>query len=202
MSHWNRIGEIELALGTLNHLNTTDICLYAHDFIRGTGFQGGQVNSDVLNFKKGPNENGQHYRTQAINKFALDASSLFDCNNPDNSYLVSAIPSSKSKVDPEYDHRFEDFFKQLQKFCPCVNVIWPVTVINSTQASHQTSGVRNPQMIMQNYLFNGFSGINPVNLIVFDDVLTTGAHFRAYKDFLSQNGFQGNIFGVFWAKSK
>lgn len=201
MSKWNRLGEIDLALGTIKHLDSSDICWYAHDFIGGAGFRGGAVNSNILNFKKKPKDSWQHYRTQSIHKFALDSSGLFDCSG-NNSYFVTAIPSSKAKNDPEYDNRFEDFFNQLQKYCPCVNVTWPITVINSTEASHRMSGARNPEAIMKNYQFNGFGGLKPTNLVVFDDVLTSGAHFRAYKDFLIKNGFQGKVFGVFWAKTK
>lgn len=199
MSLWKKIDPITLSL--IGNLQPADECFYAKDYVAGSGFQGGEVNSDILNFKKPPNAPGQNYRVQAINKFALEASRLINCDSG-RSYFVTAIPSSKAKSDPLYDNRFEDFFTQLKKFCPCIDVVWPVDAINTVTPSHQSSGVRNPNTIKQNYRYVGFSGSQPDRIIVFDDLLTSGAHFRAYKDFILQSGFTGNVIGIFWAKSQ
>lgn len=198
MANWKKIDAITIS--TITHLNNSDECFYAKDYLTGFGFQGGSANSDILNFKKAPGTPGQHYRAQAINKFALEASSLFDCDSG-KKFAVTAIPSSKVTTDPLYDRRFEDFFDQLKQFCPCLEVFWPVVAINTVQPIHQTSGARNPNSLMQNYRYTGFPNTEPSNLIVFDDLLTSGAHFRAYKDFIIQSGFGGKVFGVFWAKT-
>jgi hypothetical protein len=198
MGTWKRIDLITYP--TKVHLQETDECYYAKDYIAGAGFQGGIVNSDILNFKKTPTLSGQQYRTQAIQKFADEVSHFLDCDLG-KIFSVTAIPSSKIKTDSEYDNRFEDFFQELKKRCPCIDVVWPVIAMSSVPATHQSKSPRNPIMIMQNYQFNGFDGFTPDRLIVFDDLLTSGAHFRAYKDFLIQSKFKGEVIGVFWAKS-
>ena len=86
-------------MNNLPYLNPDDECYFAKDYYSGIGYQGGEVNNDILNFKKVPNVPGQNFRTEAIYKFALEASSLFDCEKK-APYAVTAIPSSKSKSDP------------------------------------------------------------------------------------------------------
>lgn len=195
---WKNIDLITVS--SIPYLIPDDECIYANDYISKTGFHGGQVNDCIINFKKPPGAPGQQHRTRAINKIALDASELFDCESG-RTYAVTAMPSSKSKSDPSYDNRFEDLFQLLKTFSPCINIIWPVTAKNSVMPSHQ-NGPRDPKVLKNNYNFNGFAGSEPEFLIVFDDVLTSGAHFRAYKDFITQSGYQGKVFGVFWAKTK
>jgi hypothetical protein len=198
MGKWKRVDEITLS--SLPHLKSGDICGFAYDYLKG-GFQRGPVNENIINFKKAPDAQGQHFRNQAISKFSLDASGLFNCESGKD-YFVTAIPSSKAKNDPGYDNRFEDFFKELKKLCPCIEIVWPVSAKATVPSAHQTTGGRNPQTIMQNYQFDGFGTITPERLMVFDDVLTTGAHFRAFKDFLINNGYAGQVVGIFWAKTK
>ncbi len=195
---WNKIDETSLP--QVRHLRPDDDCWYAKDFVAGTGYQGGAVNSDIVNFKKSPGAQGQYYREQAISKFALEASELFKCDDGIK-YTVTAIPSSKMKIDPLYDHRFEDFFNELKRFAPCIDVVWPVVESKGQSPSHQ-GGTRNPNDLMNGYSYNGFPSGVPKLLFVFDDVLTTGAHFRAFKDFIIQQGFQGKVCGIFWAKAR
>jgi hypothetical protein len=196
--HWKKIDAIELL--NLPHLNSDDDCYYAKDYYSGTGYQGGEVNNDILNFKKAPNLPGQNYRTEAIYKFAIEASVLIDCESK-KTYAVTAIPSSKSKSDPLYTKRFEDFFSELSKIRPCLDVIWPVSSKITITPAH-IGGYRNPKNIEENYQFDGFKENAPDFILVFDDVLTSGAHFRAFKDFLIKSGYSGKVYGVFWAKSK
>jgi predicted amidophosphoribosyltransferase len=38
-------------------------------------------------------------------------------------------------------------------------------------------------------------------IVVIDDVLTTGSHFRAVHDCIRANGYLGDIIGVRWARA-
>lgn len=177
-------------------------CYYARDYIsKAGGFNRCITNSAILNFKKSPIADGQQYRTQAINLFAQEAQLLIDCKD-NKTFTVTAIPSSKSKDDPNYDNRFEDFFNVLRVLRPCIKVQWPVRIKNSTDPTHLAKGIRDPKIIASNYIYHGLTSDLPDSLLVFDDVLTTGAHFRAFKDFIRSSGYAGNVYGIFWAKAK
>ena len=113
----------------------------------------------------------------------------------------NAIPSSKHKDNFEYDRRFEDFFEEFLKLRPNLNIEWPIDIKQTGQASHQ-GGLRNPEECKNNYIWKGFSSKKSLGkLCVFDDVLTTGAHFRAVSDFLRENGYKGQIIGIFWSRA-
>ena len=72
----------------------------------------------------------------------------------------------------------------------------------TTVTSSHSGGNRNPKSIEANYQFDGFQKNPPDFILVFDDVLTSGAHFRAFKDFLKKSGYNGKVYGIFLAKSK
>ncbi len=193
---WKKIDPITQS--TIPHLMQTDYCIFARDYISNTGYTGGPTNDLILNFKKPPGAKGQSYRNAAVRQFAMEASLLIDCDNYPP-IALTAIPSSKAVTDPAYTKRFEDMMSELKKLRPCVQVEWPVAV-NTTVATSRHGGTRKPSAIASNYIWNGFSGAIPANLWVFDDVLVTGSHFRAFHDFARASGYQGNIYGIFWAK--
>ena len=115
--------------------------------------------------------------------------------------MITSVPSSKAKNDPDYDSRFEDLFTELLKSRPNLSDEWPVTIKKTVRTSRH-GGPREPTLIKQNYKWNGFKKTTPPKILcIFDDVLTTGAHFRAMSDFLRENDYKGKIVGIFWAKT-
>ncbi|MBI2521197.1 MAG: hypothetical protein HYV97_12290 [Bdellovibrio sp.] len=198
---WKKIDQT--ILGFYPYLTSEDDCRFAYEYTGGgSGYAAGVINSDVLNFKKsGLKRNVEpewSYRNEAVNKFAGDLSVII--NNTTASPLhITAIPASKIKSDSEYSFRYEDLFTVLKSFRPRTVPVSPIDQITSALSSH-TGGTRNPQQIMSNYKWNGFGTEVVDKLVVVDDVLTTGAHFKAYKDFLRQNGFAGQLIGLFWAR--
>ena len=183
-----------------HYIKDSDICLYRREYISGAGYQGGPTNSLILNFKKAPprktNSSAWKHRQKAIKQFKNEIEILF---KKDLSITITAIPSSKDKAHPEYDHRFEDLFTELLKSRPSLKVEWPIEVKETRQASH-LSGERNPEDIKKNYIWKGFEDSRIKKLCVFDDVLTTGANFRAMSDFLMENRYAGRIIGIFWSR--
>ncbi|HBC7422645.1 hypothetical protein KGP20_02895 [Enterobacter asburiae] len=73
----------------------------------------------------------------------------------------------------------------------------------STVASHASAANRpTPDEIMANYHFDGNlrAGCRN-NILIFDDVLTAGSHFKAMKRFLQQHLPDTNIQGLFVART-
>ena len=120
---------------------------------------------------------------------------------PELVLTITFIPSSKVKNDIEYNNRFEDLFKKLLESRPNLSVEWPVTIKKTVRTSRY-GGPREPTLIKQNYKWNGFKKNTPPKILcILDDVLTTGAHFRAISDFLKENRYKGIIVGIFWART-
>lgn len=182
------------------HLVDTDQCIFAREYVPGNGYVG-DANQLIVNFKKEKARQGNplewQYRDAAVRRFAQEVYTIF---KPGLRYTVTSIPSSKSRTDPDYDNRFEDMFAHLTSLHNGVVVEWPIITAQSVPSSHSGHGSRNPDTIKQNYTWQGFTNGEPEHLYVFDDVLTSGSHFRAFSNFAFENGFSGKIRGIVWAR--
>jgi predicted amidophosphoribosyltransferase len=78
---------------------------------------------------------------------------------------------------------FEDLFKELVPARKKLVVEWPIESRETVTAAH-SGGSRDPVEIMDNFDWTGFENEEPETLVVIDDVLTTGSHFRAFCDFI------------------
>ena len=196
MRFWKKIDESH----NLLHIRNDDLCIYAREYHPGQGYNAGETNQLILNFKKFGTAKGKPewaYRNRDVKRFALEASQKFTATS---SASVTAVPGSKSKSEAEYSNRFEDMLDELKVLRPNIQIEWPIEIQQTVEPSH-ASGSRVPIVLKQNYKWNGFKGNPPEILVVFDDIITTGSHFRAFSDFLRDNGFTGKIVGIFWARS-
>ncbi|MBD66269.1 MAG: hypothetical protein CME62_13745 [Halobacteriovoraceae bacterium] len=184
------------------YLNSNDKLIFAREYQPRQSYTIGETNNLIFNFKKEvkyKQKGAWYYRNQSVSRFAKELNSLFENANNYTEFCVTAIPSSKSKQDPDYDNRFEDMFSVLRNLSKKpISIEWPIEVANTSTASH-SGGSRNPGNIQGNFVWNGFNQV-PDLLIVVDDVLTSGSHFRAFIDFCQANGYQGRIVGVVWAR--
>lgn len=196
MKRWKEIDDST----RVTHLEKEDKCFFAREFKRNQGYKAGETNSMIINFKMSPlkkNDKAWFFRNKDLKRLAAEASELLKL---DSNVHVTSVPSSKIPTDPLYDNRFEDFFSELKKIRQNINIVFPIGNHQSVQASHH-GGTRDVDELIANMKWNGFPNGAPEHLLVFDDILTSGAHFKAYKIFLRNNGFNGNVYGVFLART-
>ena len=196
MSVWKKID----ASHRLYYIREDDTCIYAREYKAGQGYAAGETNQLILNFKKSPtarNTNQWPHRDRGVKQFATEVSAMFGQNS---AAAITGVPSSKTKNDPEYTNRFEDAFAHLLTLKPNLIVEWPIDIAVSVQPAHG-GGSRRPNEIKANYVWRGFQHGTPEVLVLCDDVVTTGSHFRAASDFLRENGFVGKVVGIFWARA-
>lgn len=192
---WHKLNKEQLRC-----MEEHDCWVYAREYISGVGYRE-PMNSRILNFKKSllkKRTKEWKYREKAIKQFKKDIESLL------GSYpkiVLTAVPSSKRKDDPEYTNRFEDLFREILKSHPEWIVEWPIEIKETTESSHN-SGQKDPDLLMENYIWKGFKHGKPEVLCVFDDIITTGAHLRAVSDFLRSHNYKGKIIGICWAKAQ
>ena len=197
MGIWYKLEESYLYFHS--YIKSDDKCVFAREYKSRAGFKASKTNQDIWNFKKSPlikKTSEWKYRTKAIKTFAKEIVRLF---KPISNATITAIPSSKPKIHPEYDNRFEDLFKELLKTRPKLNIEWPVEIQDIMHSAHH-GGSRDPEDIKKIYIWKGFKN-TPEKIGIVDDVLTTGAHFRAMSDFLRENGYKGQIVGIFWSRA-
>jgi hypothetical protein len=180
------------------HLDDDDVCYYARDYISEGGYAASIANQLIQNFKKPPNRRGLpewRYKEQAIRQFAQEISSIQNIQD----FLVTCIPSSKTRDSHQYDSRLEATLLHLKSLKPRVEIEFPLSFREDMVAAHLGGG-RSIDSIYGNLQWAGLrSHIN--DIIVIDDVLTTGAHFKACQRKIVENVPDANVIGLFWAKT-
>ena len=193
------------------HIKNTDTCYYAREYKTGDkNFKPNQLIYDfkrsLQSFPKGESISdlrdkeevlkNNTKRKKAIEQISKEIAELF---KSDGIYTITAMPSSKIKTDLEYDNRFEDLFEELLKLRPYLEIEESVENKKTIQDTKR-GGSRYPDSIKANYIWKGWRN-SPEEIIIIDDVLTTGTHFRAISDFLEDNGYRGEIVGLFLART-
>ncbi len=162
------------------------------------------LNSLILNFKKPVDKLGEasgKYKTSAINEIS---EMLLGAGESFNAWLKQAtlvpIPPSKSRDDPLYDNRMLEVLQTLN-MDGSLDVRELILQRQSTPTAHQSIVRPSLEEIRQNYRVNEQEAHELGDSIgLFDDVITTGAHFKAAKSLLTERFGDVTIYGIFVAR--
>jgi predicted amidophosphoribosyltransferase len=174
-----------------------DEVYYAREYISKGGCKASEANQLIMNFKKPVMRRGQrdwYYKEQAIDRFARELAAAVKENT-----VIAAIPSSKCQTDPEYDSRLDDTLAAARRYKPSLIIERPI-VVKATSVAVHAGGSRRPDEVYSHLVWNGFSR-EVTQVLLVDDVLTTGSHFRACKRIISEHCPNTKVAGVFWAKT-
>ncbi len=180
------------------HLDKTDNCYYAREYISGGVYSGSQANDLVLNFKKPPDRKGKtewKWKLSAVKQFALELSSLLR-----DGTCVAAIPTSKPDDDPEFDNRFDLMLADLQQTKSTLRIEKPIIRVARAQSLHE-GGTRSVVEVQRTLNWVGFRDPPPSTVYLVDDVLTWGTNFKACQEMIQQRHPRVVVAGIFWAKT-
>ena len=181
------------------YIMANDRCYYLYEYAAGKGFNESEVNQLIYNFKKPMDQKempGWHYKGNAIREIANTFSRIFAKYNMSH-YTIVPIPSSVAHGDTGHDDRI---IKMLNLIRPLPNVRELICQRQSVIPSHK-GGTRDPVEIAKNYKINEpLVKPVPAMILVIDDILTTGAHFRAVNTVLKRLYPQVRISGLFIAR--
>lgn len=171
----------ELTLPDHSYLTPEDTCYFLGEYTARKGYAFSATNNLVLNFKKPVTRRGQaqwQYKEQAI----LQAAAAFRASLNAawlNVATLVPIPPSKAKTDPLYDDRLVRMLKAIRA-APALDVRELIVQTKSTDAVHDQETRPRPEHIEAIYKV-GASLKTPAPTVIglFDDMITTGAHFRA-----------------------
>lgn len=193
----------ELIRGQHYHLDAGDLCYFFGEYTARQHAAYSETNQLIMNLKKGNERRGlqdYHYKGAAINRVAQMITSTIG-NISD--YTFVPVPPSKCRTDAAYDDRMTAILRTAQVMNSSLDFRELVLQNQSTIASHASTASRpTPDEIMANYSFDAslLAGIRG-NIIIFDDVLTAGSHFKAMKQFLRQHLPEASILGLFVART-
>lgn len=181
------------------HLTTEDQCLYFMEHTPG-GYQQSKSNSLISNFKKPMSRlpfQDWVYKTTAINQFSKD---LIACLNLGNIITIIPAATSKPREHADWDNRLdqvvEKFVTQQTNGAVCEYALDSISPLTPAHAG----GSRNIDEIIQNTRWNGFIKDPSSTVLIIDDVLTSGAHFKAWKEIILRNDSRvTNVIGIFWS---
>lgn len=193
-----------------NHsfLEKKDEILYLGEYHSGLGCEGAGCNSLIFNLKKTPDKINTvewDYKQAAITTIAALITKLMEKNGTEVAKIYwIPVPPSKIEEDPMFDDRVHEILKLAQEKCTNKNnIVANVVKQTSNRAASATSRqTRNPNSLIANYEMDDITDYNPETdiIIIFDDVLTTGCHFKAVKSLILGKYEDSNIIGIFVAK--
>ena len=199
----SRLSKID-DLTRLDHtfLTAADKCYYLGEYTARKGFTFSQTNDLINNLKKPMDRRDRpewRYKESAIRK----SGEMFrEALNPETlaQATLVPIPPSKKKDHPEYDDRLLRILGQLGQGLE-LDIRELVIMRTSIEAAHLVETPRNvKELIDWMELDPALVDPKPKLICVFDDVLTTGAHFKAVESILRGAFPEVPLAGVFIAR--
>ncbi len=180
-----------------HYLSADDECYFLYEYTAGAGWQH-PANQLIFNLKKKRGQGGFQYKVPAIVRCARELTPAINQLWLKDATFVP-VPPSKIKTDPLYDDRMRQVCEKLNGENG-VEVREIVEQIASTDAVHDGNR-RSPEELKENYrLINNELDASDPKIAIVDDLLTTGAHFRALKDMILTRKPDAKVVGFFIAR--
>ena len=184
------------------YLESDDKCYYLGEYTSGAGFST-PTNDLIINFKIPPSELAKNpRRTRWKQSAILEVGQALgrNLNNLKPGRIVVPIPASKCPGHPDYDDR-------LVRALACANCVPALQVRelikqrNSTPADHEAGGRQDFEDLYANcYIDEALVLPAPTAVVLFDDVLTEGKHFKVCKKLICERFGPIPVAGFFVAR--
>lgn len=176
-----------------------DTCYFLFEYTAGKGYGFSETNQLISNLKKKPSQsgkNGYHYKARAITRAGKDLAQALNPKWIANGTVVP-VPSSKAPGHPDYDDRLT----RIAKLIPGADVRELVRNTKSHEAAHESDHRPTVEDLVEIYeIDESLADPEPTSIVIFDDVLTAGTHFKAMQQVLRGRFPNAKIYGVFIAR--
>ena len=170
-----------------HYLREEDNCFFLGEYTARKGFAHSATNNLIMNFKKPMDRRGTAQWPHKAANIANAARALYKAlNSSDLSGMTFVpVPPSKAKLDPMYDDRLMNLLQQFSALIRASNgyeldIRELVIQTSSTAAAHDGDARPSPPELVARYAVNEALLQNVRGRVVIcDDVLTTGSHYRA-----------------------
>jgi hypothetical protein len=192
----------EVHLPDHHYLTDEDLCYFYGEYTPRQNYGYSETNGFILNLKKSMDRRGLpewRYKEQAI----LKATSYLQKGFPPEwlrSVTFIPVPPSKMKGDPLYDDRLVRILKNLQRHFQ-IDIRELIVQNVSRETMHLTENRYTPDQLKSMYSVDqGLVLPAPSTIAIFDDMLTSGTHFKAISSILSNLYPNIPIYGIFLAR--
>lgn len=193
----------ELTRSDHYYLTDDDQCYYFGSYLKGANWGYDAFHQLFWNFKKALDKGGQHYKKQAISRVGRMVAKHFAAYVDADSLFIP-VPPSTAKGDPGYDDRCLQALKIAQRHSSvAVQVSDAIRQLESTTPAHLQESRPRPEDYQENYAIVDDAAIVVAKwIVVFDDLITTGAHFRAISEMVTETNPRVQITGLFLGRRK
>lgn len=184
------------------YLTEADQCFFFREYTANKGYDYSETNSLIHNFKKRLDKEGTpewKYKEKEIKKIAEEFRESLKVKWFEK-YTLVPIPPSKSKEDPLYDDRIVQVLKIFGQGHN-LDIRELILQHESTLPFHQITPRPFWEDLIDNYYIDeNIANPEPKKIVLFDDLLTEGAHFKAAQHVLEKR-YSGVITrGIFIAR--
>ncbi|WP_250478953.1 MULTISPECIES: hypothetical protein [unclassified Caballeronia] len=181
------------------HLNADDECFFFGELTRGQDYTS-PTKSLISNLKKKRGSSGYQYKASAIQQ----AGTMFRRAIADTAWSTITfvpIPPSRHQTDPGYDDRMVRVLQYMARGVEA-DVRELVLQTESYEASHESGDARIKlgDLIDIYTIDESVATPAPTSILVVDDVLTSGCHYRAVKAVLLERFPRARVRGLFIAR--
>jgi len=185
-------------------LDATDACFYIWEYAARRGYAAGPTNQLIKNLKIKPSEIAktparQYYKQKAIDHAAKAIRKLLGRQTAEGQYSFVPVPSSKTIGDPDHDDRTAQVLQRA--FSGWQSDVQPILrVRRSMRADHEsTDRMTYDELLALTELLQPAKPLR-TTIIILDDVLNSGKHFKVAKSLLSNAIPNTAILGLFIAR--
>lgn len=178
-------------IGDHFHLTASDECYFLFEYTAHKKYDYSATNNLISNLKKKPGSSSpaeMRYKAGAIQRCASYISTAVSMDNlPD--WAIVPVPPSKAKGDPAYDDRLLRVCHLLSGAKRPLDIRELVIQSESTVAAHEAEPGQRPsveELVAIYTIDEAISQPTPKSILIVDDVLTAGTHYRAMHTVLSQ----------------
>lgn len=182
-------------------LTVDDECYFWLEYTSGRGYAFSLGNNIIYNLKMKPTKSGAKdliYKDRAIKKCS-DAFSKVIESSCLNGATIIPIPPSKTKSHPDYDDRMSRICRGIRAHPP-LDVRELVVQTKSINAAHEGRRPSVNDLLEIYQIDQRLTKPAPKTIIIFDDLLTAGVHYRAIHTVLRRHFPNATITAIFVAR--
>lgn len=193
-----KIGDLER--GDHWYLAPDHDCFFFGEYSARAGYSHSSTNQIITNIKKKPGLQGTAQWQYKLRDMATVATAIRGAINPQSYGIVTLVPIPPSKLrnDPEHDPRMAHIARLVS---PQANVCELIEPIVARPPQHESEQRLTPDELMATLqIEEALCAPAPQNIILIDDVITTGCSFVACKTLLQQRFPGVPVWGLFAAR--